>query len=103
MIRKVYEVSERNQIIAAHADRESAEKKIGAHNKKHLIKAYQSEVYLDRMYLKLREDEVRDKTLQGQVSSEECDSKNLPAFKVIENFWLLEKFGNWKTPSNYFD
>ena len=83
MIKRVHVVNEASQITKIYVDRESVEKNIINYNKKYLTKANQSEAYLDRIYHRLKNDEIRDRILQGQVSREECDSDKVHKFLKI--------------------
>ena len=73
-------MSKNNQIIITYVDRESVERNIIHYDTKHLTKAHVSEAHLDKIYHKLKGDEIRDKTLTGQISREECHSNKMRKF-----------------------
>ena len=46
-------------------DRQLIESKLIKHNKKHFKQAYQSIVFKDKIYKKIKDDEVRNRFLKG--------------------------------------
>ena len=80
MIKRVHRMNEKNQTIKTHNDRESTEKEISNQNIKYLTKAHQTEVHVDKMCYKLKEDEVRDKTLKRGIAREDCNSNDVYEF-----------------------
>ena len=50
------------------------------YNKSHFQKAYQTEVYQDKIYTKLQDDNVRDRILKGELDRSESDSQNIYDF-----------------------
>lgn len=61
-------------------DREKMENKIMEYNRSHFKKAHNSKVFNDKIYKELRNDNVRDKILNGTLQREECDDDNVYEF-----------------------
>ena len=49
------------------SDRSKIENEIIAYNQTHFRQAFTSKAYLDRIYDKLKQDEIRDKVLKGEL------------------------------------
>ena len=79
-IKRIHEVDENNRIISTHVDWESIENKLIEYNEAHFTKAYDTIVYRDKIYNKLRDDHVRDKILAGNLNREECDDERMYQF-----------------------
>ena len=54
--------------------------KLIEYNKQHFTKVCKTVVYNDLLYSKLQEDEMRDAILQGTITKEDCQSKELYEF-----------------------
>ena len=50
------------------------------HNKKHFKQAHQSIVFKDKIYKKLKDDEVRNKVLKGEIEESKCNGKRMCKF-----------------------
>jgi len=62
------------------SDRNKIEKEIMKHNQNHFKQAFDSKAYIDRIYDKLKHDEVREKIIKGELNENECDYKEVYAF-----------------------
>jgi len=63
----------------------------------HFKQAFTSKVYLDRIYEKLKQDEIKDKVLMGNLQESECDYKEVYAFlRLLENDSYDENTINYK-------
>lgn len=79
-IKRIHEVDDNNKIIKTYVDRESIEDRIIKYNEMHFTKAHNTIAYRDRIYARLRDDEVRDKILDGRLSESECDDERVYEF-----------------------
>jgi len=68
--------------------REEIEQEIMSYNTQHFKKAHASKVYNDKIYGELRNDTMRDKILNGELTSADCDNEN-----VFEFLKLLHQNG----------
>ena len=68
--------------MQTHADRQSIESELIEHNKNHFKQAHQSIAFKDKMHKKLKDDEVRDKVLKGEIEESDCDDKRM--FKFLK-------------------
>ena len=76
-------------------DRHEIEHEIAQYNKKHFRQAFSSKAYKDKVYLKLRHNDIRDKILNGTLQREECDDQDIYDF-----INLLKKRGEYSEGSN---
>jgi len=79
-IKRLHEVDEDNTIISTHVDRESIENKLIEHNEMHFTKAHNTIAYRDKIYKKLRDNDVRNRILEGKLNREECDDERMYEF-----------------------
>jgi len=83
---KVRTVDNNGNVAQEMQDRESIEEAIATYNKEHFRQAYSSKAYKDRIYHKLKLDQVRDKILQGEIEVEACDYEDVHDFlKLLKN------------------
>ena len=73
-------MNDNNKIIETYDDRGKVEKEIINQNKNHLTKAHDSDIYNDKIHHSLKDDNVRDKILKGEITREDCDSNNIYEF-----------------------
>ena len=75
-------------VVKEYYDRKSIEKAIAEYNIGHFRQAFESKAYKDRIYKKLKHDNVRDKILSRELDAEECDYRDIHEFLS-----LLKKSG----------
>ena len=91
----MHEVDLDGKIVKMHILKEDIEQVICCHNTTHFQEAHQTEVYNDKIYHKLQEDDTRDKILDGRLREEDCDSKD-----VFEFLSLLKQPQERRSRSN---
>ena len=74
-LKRIHESNEENVIVKTHAERQSIESKLIEHNKKHFKQAYQSIAFKDKICKKLKDDEVRNRVLKGEIEESDCNNK----------------------------
>jgi len=79
-LKRLHIVNENDRIEKTIIEKEQMEKEIMQYNEQHFKQAYSSEMCNDKIYAELHSNEIRDKILNGQLSSEECDSQNVWKF-----------------------
>ena len=68
---------------------------IATQNVKHFRQAFESKAYRDKIYEKIKCDEVRDRILSGELEIEECDDIDVYSF-----LQLLKKQGEENEGTN---
>ena len=74
-LKKVRSFDAIGEVVVEHQDRNSIEEEAIKHNKKHFTQAYSAKVHRDKIHHRLPNNETRDRTLNGDLSVEECDEK----------------------------
>jgi len=93
-LKRIHECNDENVIVKSYTDRQSIEEKIIDFNTKHFMQAHQSIAFKDRIYEKLKRDNVRDKVLKGELEEQECDDA-----RVFEFLKLLKQQNNTERQS----
>ena len=65
------------------SNRIKLEKAIISQNKLHHQKVFQTKAYKDKIYIKLINEEIRDRILNGQLNSNEYDSNDMYEFLML--------------------
>ena len=94
------------KIIRTYIGKEAIEQTLMNHNRKHFTMAHESNMYNDKIYPLLQQDQVRDKILKGRLVEDDCDNEEVfeflqllknpsqcskPAFQPItEDDWIRE-------------
>ena len=79
-LKRTHESNEENVIVKTYVDRKSIESKLIEHNKNHFKQAHQSIAFKDKTYKKLKDDDVRNRVLKGEIEESECDDKRMYKF-----------------------
>ena len=79
-IKRLHVVNEDNQIIKTSINREQIEEEIIMYNEQHLKQAHSSIMYKDKIYKKLRNNDIRDKILDGRLRKQDCDDERVYEF-----------------------
>ena len=79
-IKRLHTVDEENKIIKTCVNREQIEEEIITYNEQHLKQAHSSIMYQDKIYKRLRENEIRDKILDGRLRRQDCDDDRVYEF-----------------------
>ena len=79
-IKRLHTVNQDNEIIKTSVNREQIEKEIITYNERHLKQAHSSIMHKDKMHNRLREDETRNKTLEGRLRPQDCDNERVCDF-----------------------
>jgi len=87
-LKNVKVIDSGGNVVKEYYDRKLIEKAIAEYNIGHFRQAFELKVYKDRIYEKLKHDDVRDKILSGELDTEECDY-----WDVHEFLSLLKKSG----------
>ena len=88
-------MDKRDKIIQTYADKEQIEKAIFDHNTCYCKTAYKTEIFKDKIYNKLRNDKVRNSTLDGNLDPNECGNKNMCKFlKLLKQLFNSRKNEN---------
>ena len=53
------------------------------YNKIHFWKAHQTDVYKDKIYAKLQDNNVRNRILAGELDRSECNNQNINNFLIL--------------------
>ena len=88
-------LDQNNEVAKEYHDRNSIENEIAEYNKQHFWKAYSSNAFKDKIYSKLKVEQIRDKILNRTLNREECDNDD-----IYEFMWLLKKLGGYERGSN---
>ena len=88
-VKRIHECNNEEVITKSYIDRQSIESKIIEYNTKHFQQAHQSIAYKDKIYDKLKKDEIRNRVLNGEIEEHECDDR-----RVFEFLKLLKKQSN---------
>ena len=78
------------------SDRNKIEKELIMHNQMHFKQAFTSKVYLDKIYDKLKQNEIRDRVLLRELQESECDCT-----EVYEFLRLLARDSDYENIMNY--
>ena len=70
-MRKLYVKNDEGQIVETYISRTDIEQAIIAHNINHFQQAHNTKVYQDRIYDQLKEDNIRDKILKGELQCQD--------------------------------
>ena len=82
----IHEKDEDNQIKKTCTGKEEIENVAIQYNAKHFANTYKSKVWEDKIYLKLQEDEMRNKILAGRLVQEDCNNEDVFEFlKLLKN------------------
>jgi len=79
-LKRLHIIEDNQTISRTIIGKENIEHEIKKFNENHFKQAHQSEMYKDKIYAELENNEIRDKILNGQLTREECDSKNVWEF-----------------------
>ena len=81
-MKQVRRVNEEGIIEEEYHDRESIEQAIAQQNITHFRQAFSSKAYKDKIYNKLKYDQIRDKILREELEVNECDNSNVHSFLI---------------------
>ena len=79
-IKRLHAVDAENRIIHTSVSREQIEEQIISHNEQHLKQAHSSIMCQDKMHKKLRDNEIRNKILDGRLRRDDCDDQRVCEF-----------------------
>ena len=83
---RVHEVNSEHKIVKTYIGKVDIEDAIMKYNKMHFTKAHKANIYNDKIYDKLQQDEIRDKILQGRLVEEDCDNREVFEFlQLLKN------------------
>ena len=95
-VKRMHEVDKNNKIIKTCLDYKSIEDRIIKHNKMHITKAHNSVACAGRTHKKLRDNEVRNRTLDRRLNEDECN------YERVHEFLQLLKVPNEGSVANNF-
>ena len=91
-VKRIHECNNEEVITKSYIDRQSIESKIIEYNTKHFQQAHQSIAYKDKIYDKLKKDEMRNKVLNGEIEEQECDDSRVFEFlKLLKRHLCLKQ------------
>ena len=82
-MKRIHESNNENVIIKSYADCQSFESKILEFNTKHFQQAHQSIAFKEKIYDKLKKDNMRDRVLNGEIEERDCDDTRV--FKFLKS------------------
>ena len=87
------EIEERDRVVTV-CNKEEIEKKIINHNKEHFSEVKGTTAHDDKIHYRMKEEEMRDTILNGQLNRNKCDDEH------VHQFLLLLKSQNELKPDN---
>ena len=84
-LNKFRTLDDAGEVIVEHQDRRSIEEEAIKRNKKNFTQACSTKAHGDKMCHRLPNNEARDRTLNGDLSAEECDGKEVHGFLSLLN------------------
>ena len=82
-IKRLHAVDKNNTIINTYMEQERIEQELSKYNEAHFKKAHDTIAYKDKIYVQLRDDQVRDKILEGRLRKEECNDERVFEFMKL--------------------
>ena len=86
-IKRIYVIDKNQQIKNTYVDRERIQREKCDYNEAHFKKAHDTIAHKDKIYVQLRDDNIRDKILEGNLSREEYDDERV--FKFLKLLKVL--------------
>ena len=82
-LKQIRKENDKGDITEEFYDRDSIENAIAQYNKLHFRQAFSSKAYRDKIYKKLKYDEIRERILCGELEVKECDDNNVYSFLTL--------------------
>ena len=79
-IKRLHEANNNDEIVETCVERSKIENELMKYDKIHFTQAHRTIAYDDKTHEKLRMDNVRNKTLKGNIQRHYCDNENMCRF-----------------------